>query len=55
MDLFKWFFNIGDDVEYDGDKKGKVKRHRPEGMVDIKDEKTGKTVTRFGGKVKKGK
>ena len=54
MNIFKWAFGVGDEVEYDGGKKsGKVQRHRPEGMVDIKDGKSGKTDTRFGGAVKK--
>ena len=54
MGLFNWLFEVGDEVEYDGGKKsGKVQRHRPEGMVDIKDKNSGKTDTRFGGSVKK--
>ena len=57
MGIFNWLFGVGDDVEYDsGKKSGKVQRHRPEGMVDIKNDKSQKTDTRFGGSVtKKGK
>ena len=51
--LFKWAFGVDDTVKDSEGKRGRVQRFRPEGMVDVKDEESGKTKTRFGGTLEK--
>lgn len=53
MSLFNWLFGVGDTVQDRDGKTGKVKGFGKEGMVDVKDSKTGKTQSKFGGSLKK--